>query len=507
MISNKVFSARQMRELDEATIQGEPIESIELMERAAEALFEAFRLHYAPDVPVVVFAGSGNNGGDGLALARKLIEGGYEVKSFLFNTSGKVSPDCKINAERLQRLESAHFVEVTQQLETPQIAPDAVIVDALFGTGLSRPLSGGFAALVKFINSSGREVVSIDMPSGLLADGQKVADDQIVVRARRTLTLGGWKLSLLLDENAPFCGHVECLDIQLSGEHAKKMATQVQVQGPSEAASLLKERPETSHKGTFGHALLIAGSFGSMGCAMLSAEAALRTGLGKLTVHLPRLCVGPLVSRVPEAVVSIDDADDHFSSLPAGDYAALAVGPGLGTDSRTVAALTQLLHVCQKPVLLDADALNILAQHREMWQYVVPGSIITPHPLEFERLFGHRSDLTLLAHAREQAASRGIFIILKGHRTAICTPRGQTYLNLTGNNGLATAGTGDVLTGMLLSLLAQGYDPETTCRLGVCLHGLAADTALAHVEPEAMLARDVVAHISDAFRKIKTFRP
>ena len=502
----KVFSAKQMRELDAFTIQSEGISSTELMERAAQAVVRALMVRWQKSTHFVVFAGAGNNGGDALAVSRLLLKEGYTVKTFLFNPQYELRPDCQVNKERLKVMPNADFVEVCAQFEPPKITADMVIVDGLFGTGLNKPLTGGFASLVKFINASVATVVSIDMPSGLMCESNLDNIDAHIVRADLTLTFQYPKLALLIDDNYKYVGALEVLDIGLSQSYADRLETPYRLLTQPQISPLLKQRSPVGHKGTFGHALLIAGKYGMAGAAILAAKACLRSGVGKVTVHTPTFNNDILQISVPEAILS-HDADATCFTTPLTDlsaYQALGIGPGIGTSSSTSLAMLEQVQQAEIPLVVDADGINIFAAHRGMLHLLPKGSILTPHLGEFMRL-GNRSinHFTALSEAREKATTHGIFVVLKGRYTAICTPDGRTFFNTTGNSGMATAGSGDVLTGILTALLAQGYSPYETCLLGVWLHGKAGDLAVATLTEEALTASDLIRFLPQAIKMVK----
>ncbi len=491
-----------MRELDAFTIQAEGISSIDLMEHASREVALFIMSRWSFKVPFVVFAGSGNNGGDALAVSRLLMEVGYNVKTFLINPHGKLSPDCSVNKERLRNMPNAEFIEITDELDFPPITQDTVILDGLFGTGLNKPITGIFAQVVEAINASSVQVVSIDMPSGLMCENNQNNNPNHIVRASLTLTFQNPKLSQLMDENYQFVGELQILDIGLSKSYSDQLFTPYQLIDSHLVRSLRRRRSPIGHKGTFGHALLIAGKYGMAGAAVLAAKSCLRGGVGKVTVHTPLRNNDILQISVPEAILS-HDADASCFTQPLDDlaaYQALGIGPGLGTSSSTALAVLEQVQMANVPLVVDADTINILAAHRHALHLLPKGTILTPHLGEFFRL-ARRSDnhFTALSEAREMAVSLGLYIVLKGRHTAICTPDGKTYFNTTGNSGMATAGSGDVLTGILTSLLAQGYAPLDACLYGVWLHGLAGDLAAESLSAEALTATDLIDYLPKAF--------
>jgi len=503
----KIFTSAQIHELDSYTIEHEPVKSIDLMERAARALTQAITSRWDSQVPVVVFAGPGNNGGDALAVARMLVDRDYKVQVFLFNISGHLSADCAENKKRLQDYKKAKglLTEVTEQFDPPLLEHGMLVVDGLFGSGLNKPLTGGFASLVKYINASAAEVVSIDMPSGLMTEDNTYNVRTNIVRATLTLTLQMKKLSMLFAENQVFIGQLQVLDIQLSQECIDKMESQFTMTEEADIGPLLKDRDPFAHKGAMGQALIIAGSYGMAGAAILATEACLRSGAGKVTAHSPRKNVAIMQLAVPEAVLHTDREETIFAeAIETEDFQAVGLGPGLGTTEQTAIAVIAQLRRTQCPVVADADAINILASRRAWMQQLPKEIILTPHPKEFDRMEGHSANsYERLMKARDLAQRLVAYIILKDHHSALCCPDGHVVFNTTGNAGMATAGSGDVLTGILTGLLARGYSRRDACVLGMYLHGLAGDIAAAEVGQESLIARDIVRCLPKAFLKVK----
>lgn len=502
----KIPTAQQMRDLDAYTIEHEPIASLDLMERAANAVVTEIASRWSTDVPVVVFAGPGNNGGDALAVARLLSGRHYQVTVYLFNINGKLSPDCVENKLRLEECTDVEFIEVTSQIELPVLDETKLVVDGLFGTGQNKTLNGGFAALVKFINAASAPVVSIDMPSGLMCEDNTYNVRGHIVRATLTLTFQLPKLALLLADNQVFVGELKVLDIGLSAAAIEAMDTKAVITTSEEIRGMLKPRDAFGHKGTFGHTLLVAGKYGMAGAAVLAARACLRCGVGKVTVHTPTLNNDILQLALPEAILSHDRDERIFTmAVPTDKYQSMAIGPGLGVEQKTSIAFIEQVRHARIPLVIDADGLNILAGHKGWIQQIPKQTILTPHPLEFRRI-GNRSidAYSTLYEASEMAVSHQFYIVLKGHYTAVCTPEGKVYFNPTGNSGMATAGSGDVLTGIISALLAQKYTAEEACRLGVYLHGLAGDIAARELGEVCVTASDIVAKLPQAFKELET---
>ena len=519
----KIFTTAQIRELDKYTIEHEPIASLDLMERAARALTQAVTREWPATKPIVIFAGPGNNGGDALAMARLLSEQNYEVSVYLFNISGQLSSDCAANKQRLldsRRLKN--FVEVSMEFDPPLLDGNTLVIDGLFGSGLNKPLAGGFASLVKYINSAQAKVISIDVPSGLMTEDNEYNVRANIIRADITLTLQQPKLSFLFSENQQFIGQLRVLDIKLSKEGIAKIEAPFTMIEKSEVCERLLDRSPFAHKGQMGTALMIAGCYGMAGAAVLAAKACMRSGAGKVVVNTPRRNIPILQAAIPEAIVQSGSEETIFAeTVDTEDYQAMGIGPGLGQSEQTAIALIAQLRRTQCPIVVDADALNILASHRAWMQQLPKGIILTPHPKELDRLEGHSADtyerlkgIILTPHPKELDRLEGHsadtyerltkarnlaerlkgYVILKGHHTAICCPDGHIMFNSTGNAGMATAGSGDVLTGVLTGLLARGYKPLDACVVGVYLHGLAGDLAARELGEESLIASDIISH-------------
>ncbi len=503
----KIFTAAQIHELDNYTITHEPIKSIDLMERAAKTITRAIMDEWTDRTPMVIFAGPGNNGGDALAVARLLAEENYKVSVYLFNIHNKLSEDCAANKQRLiDSKRVGHFTEVTLNFDPPELTEDMVVIDGLFGSGLNKPLIGGFASLVKYINQCPAKVVSIDIPSGLMCEDNTYNIHSNIIRADLTLTLQQKKLSMMMADCQKYIGRLRVLDIRLSKEYIDKTEANCRILEEQDVRRLLTPRDDFAHKGAMGNALIIAGSYGMAGAAVLATRACLRSGVGKVTVHTPRRNYLVMQTAVPEAVMQMDHEETYFSeSVDSTDFDALGIGPGLGLVENTAIALIGQIRRTSCPIVADADALNILANHQAWMQQLPSGIIMTPHPKEFDRMAGSTSnnDYERLIRAQQMAEHIKGYIILKGHHSALCMPDGHIVFNATGNSGMATAGSGDVLTGILTALLARGYDKGTACQLGMYLHGLAGDLAAKEVGKESLVASDIIQFLPKAFLKLE----
>lgn len=503
----KIFTAAQIHELDNYTITHEPIKSIDLMERAAKTITRAIMDEWTDRTPMVIFAGPGNNGGDALAVARLLAEENYKVSVYFFNIHNKLSDDCAANKQRLiDSKRVGHFTEVTLNFDPPELTEDMVVIDGLFGSGLNKPLIGGFASLVKYINQCPAKVVSIDIPSGLMCEDNTYNIHSNIIRADLTLTLQQKKLSMMMANCQKYIGRLRVLDIRLSKEYIDKTEANCRILEEQDVRRLLTPRDDFAHKGAMGNALIIAGSYGMAGAAVLATRACLRSGVGKVTVHTPRRNYLVMQTAVPEAVMQMDHEETYFSeSVDSTDFDALGIGPGLGLVENTAIALIGQIRRTSCPIVADADALNILANHQAWMQQLPSGIIMTPHPKEFDRMAGSTSnnDYERLIRAQQMAEHIKGYIILKGHHSALCMPDGHIVFNATGNSGMATAGSGDVLTGILTALLARGYDKGTACQLGMYLHGLAGDLAAKEVGKESLVASDIIQFLPKAFLKLE----
>ena len=501
----KFFTTAQIAEIDQYTIENEPVDAIDLMERASMQLSAWIEAHFDNTQRIVVFAGPGNNGGDALAVSRILAARNFKVNVFIPGTAKKFTDSFLINLNRLKEDVNVITINWENSEFLPDLSGYDLMIDGLFGSGLTRPLTGFPAQLVKHLNHCGVPIISVDMPSGLMGEDNRRIDTEAIIRAAYTLTFQFPKLSFFFNENERFTGKWEVLPIGLHLTGIDKTETHLHFSDLEEVAAIVKPRGKFSHKGTFGHALLMAGSSGKLGAAVLAAKGCLRSGVGLLTVHLPGSGSRILQISLPEAMVSIDKSEDVISGIPSlSNIKAIGIGPGIGKAGETCNTLRLLLANYHGPLVIDADALNLLSENSEMVQLIPKGSILTPHPLEFERLAGHvESDFERLHQARKFAMNHGVVLILKGAYTIIALPDGNCWFNSTGNPGMATGGSGDVLTGILTGLLAQGYTPGEAAVLGVYLHGLSGDLAVSCSSEESLLAGDIADHLGKAFTCLK----
>ncbi|MDR1666813.1 MAG: NAD(P)H-hydrate dehydratase [Bacteroidales bacterium] len=500
----QILSPKEIKDADAYTICRKPIAAIELMEKAAAACTEWIAGHVKRDRKIVVFAGPGNNGGDGLAIARRLHALHYDVQVFLPITGVSLSDCTRLNLAELKNIR----LEVTENGQFPELTSEHVVIDAMFGIGLTRPLTGIAAQAVAFIRQSPARVIAVDIPSGLFCEDNSLNPPDSILKADYTLTFQQPKLSFFFAENSSFTGKWEVLDIGLLTE---KATSQHYMLSEEDIKSLFAPRKKFSHKGDYGHACIIAGSRGMMGAAVLAVKACLRSGAGLVTAHVPQDERLSIQLSAPEALVSADEHPQVWSQAPdLKHYTAAAIGPGIGKDPLTRQALTDILKTFRNgerqapPAVLDADALNLIAESNEKFALLPPNCIITPHPKEFDRLAGLSSNgYQRWLKQRALAEKYRIIIVLKGAYTCIASPDGACYFNATGNPGMATGGSGDVLTGIIVSLLAQGWEPVKAACAGVWIHGAAGDLSAEKYGQQAMTAGDIIECIGDTLKKLQ----
>ena len=473
----KIFNISQTKELDDYTIQNEPIQAESLMLRAAFRFAQKISEEISRNENLLVFAGPGNNGGDAKLIAEWLRKEKYKVT--LIDSSDP-------------------------QTVFPEINENDLIIDGLFGAGINRPLNGRYAAWVKHLNQSKARIYTIDIPSGLFGEDNTGNNPETIVKAYKTFTFQYPKLAFFFAENEVYTGKWEIIDIGLHPEALRQAKSPYYHIEKKDIQSLLKKRRKFDHKGIFGHALIVAGSKGKFGAAVLATQACLRSGVGLTTVHIPADAETILQTTVPEAMIERDKNREYVSEMSRPDaYSAVGIGPGLGLDRAVQNVISGLFIHYRGKLVLDADALNLIAQEKALMDRIPKQSILTPHPKEFERLAGVSSNsFERLQKARKLASQLRSFVVLKGAYTAICFPDQTVYFNSTGNPGMATAGSGDVLTGIITGLAAQSYTAGEAALIGVFLHGLAGDIAAEKYSEEAMIAGDIVASLGDAFRSL-----
>lgn len=498
----KIFSSEQIKAWDMYTMEHEPVASTDLMERAARECTLWIIANTKFNQHIAIFCGSGNNGGDGLAIARLLAEQHRKVTVYLTEKGVHRSADNSINLNRLQEAKQ-EIIYINSENDLPALPPDCLIVDALFGYGLNRPPEGLIATLIEYLNASGNTIIAIDIPSGLFAD--KSSKGNAIISAGHTLSFEIMKLAFLLPENAMYTGKIHLIDIGLDRNFYEITPASFEIIPHQLIHSYYTPRQRFSHKGNYGNAALIGGSYGMMGAMVLGAESCLRSGAGKLTCYIPSCGYTILQTAVPEAMCVAEKDEQYLTNLHLnGEFDAIAIGPGMGQHPESLNVLKKILEISPKRLIIDADGLNLLASHPDLFNSLPANTILTPHPKEFERLFGHSADqFSRLQFALKKAKQYKIYILIKGNYSFIATPTGKGYFNPTGNPGMATAGSGDVLTGILLGLYAQSDETERVVLTGVYLHGLAGDKAAEIQSEEAMISNDIIKYLPEAFKAIK----
>jgi len=496
----KIFNAETIKRIDEATITNEPLSSLALMERASSAcsdyILNSYKKHF-----FTIVIGAGNNAGDGLAIARQLIEAKKQVQVIDILPEAKKTKDFEENKKLLLEIIAPNNYIDLFNIESLLLNETDIIIDAIFGIGINRPSSGIVKQVIEKINQSGKTVISIDIPSGLYPDKKNDASD-IIIEANETLTFQFLKLAFLFAENHKYTGEIKVLDITLHKKTIASLPSQYHFTQKNDIK--LKTRSKFQHKGNFGHSLLIAGSYGKMGACILATKACLKSGTGLLTAHIPETGVVPMQSAVPESMLSIDSNTKEFASAPEiKNYDAIGIGPGIGTNANTAMALKKLLLSSSQKLVLDADALNIISQNKDLFDVIPHQTIITPHPKEFDRLFGsHTKGHSRFLTQIEMSKKHTIIIVLKGHYTSVSLPNGEVHFNSTGNPGMATAGSGDVLTGVILSLLAQGYTSKDAAIFGSYIHGLAGNFAKVKQGEISLIASDIIDNLPNALKQL-----
>ena len=485
----KILNSTQLHELDEYTILNEPVESINLMERAAVAFTRWFAERFYKDQKIIIFCGPGDNGGDGLAVARMLINKMYSVGVYVVKPK-EPSENFNINEERLSHL--VPIVTINTFAEIPVFTSDVVIIDALFGSGLNKPVEGLFADVIKLVNKAPNTVVAIDVPSGLYLD--KANETKNIIEADFTITFQTPKLAFLLPQNGKYVGEWFMLHIGLNRDFIELAESNHFYVDEQVIKSFIKKRDKFANKGDYGKALIITGSYGMLGAAVLASKGCLRGGAGLVKAYVPEAGFFVLQNDLPELIVLTDSNPEVISDIPdLSSYNAIAVGPGMGESAEASKAFEKLLNTAKIPLVIDASALNMLGANPALLPKVPAKSILTPHPKEFERIAGKtKDDYDRIKKAKELSKKHDLYIVLKGAHTAIFTPEGKIYFNSTGNPGMATAGSGDVLTGILTAMIAQGYTPLEAAIAGVFIHGYAGDSAARKLSQPSMLASDII---------------
>lgn len=496
----KIFSKEQIYEGDRLTAERQNITSTDLMERAGLQIFNWLHTRMqGAQVPVHVFCGIGNNGGDGLVVARHLITHGYNVKTYIVNYSDKRSKDFLVNYDRIKSTTKEWPTLLKCTEDFPPIQKEDIIVDAVFGIGLNKKVADWVKALFQHFRASAAYTLSIDIPSGLHTD-KIVEDSEAIVKANYTLSFQAPKLVFFLPETANYTQQWEILDIGIDPEYLHTTDTEAVFIGKYEVLPLYKPREKFGHKGTYGHALIIGGSLGKMGAVSLASRASLTTGCGLVTSYVPKCGIQILQTTFAEGMCISDQGDNYIESINFDlKPTSIGLGVGMGTEPETIKTTEAFLKDNKTPLVIDADAINILSKKKTLLKLLPEQSVLTPHPKELERLIGPwKDDFDKLKKTKAFSKKYNCIIIIKGAHS-ITVYKDKLYVNSTGNPGLATAGTGDVLTGMITSLIAQGYEPLYAAIFGVYLHGRSADLALEHFGYQSLLASNVIEYIGEAY--------
>tara|TARA_R110002051_G_scaffold232889_1_gene294558 strand:+ start:17770 stop:19311 length:1542 start_codon:yes stop_codon:yes gene_type:complete len=495
----KLYSTKQIYKADQISIKKEEIVSNELMERAALQLFNwiHLRMQGAP-VKIHLFCGIGNNGGDGIALARHLVDHGYNIAVYVINYSEKRSKDFLINLDRLKdRKVWPNFMNSDDEL--PEIGKDDIIVDGIFGIGLNRTPDTWVIKVIQHLNASQAFILSIDMPSGLFAE-KGTEDLNSVIKSNFVLSFQTPKLAFFLPESGRFIDQWEVLDIGLDPEYLMNTDTAYELIGKNEVLRLYRPREKFAHKGTYGHSLIIGGSYGKIGAVCLASRAALYSGSGLVTAFIPKVGYAILQTSLPEIMVLTDAENEQISSIQFDfDPTIIGIGVGVGTAEKTAAAFKEFLKGNIKPLVIDADAINILSKNKELLGKLPEESILTPHPKELERLIGEwKDDFEKLEKVKKFSKKYKCIVVIKGAHT-ITIHQDKGYVNTTGNPGMATAGSGDVLTGVITGLRAQGYTALHAAIFGVYLHGRAGDIAIEKTGFQSLTASNIIENLGAAY--------
>lgn len=492
-----ILNSHQITASDKATIINKNISSIDLMEHAAKQCFNWLDAQLqGQNIKLHIFCGIGNNGGDGLVIARYLKENGYNISCYVVNFSEKRTPEFLVNYNRLKEIGIWPTI-INGENDFPEIANEDIIIDAIFGNGLTRSPDGFTKKLINYINSNNAFTLAIDLPSGLFSDAP-VIDKEAVIRATHILTFQTPKLAFLLPDNSIFFDTWEVLDIGLDSNFINNLNPSKHYILKNDVLQLYKPRNKWSHKGTFGHTLIIGGSFGKIGAVTLTSKAALKIGSGLVTAYLPKCGYTVLQIAVPEVMVEVDNDTSleyfNFKTNPT----VIGIGPGMGTTEKTANGYERFLKENKKPLVIDADAINLLSQNKSLLEFLPKNTVLTPHPKELERLIGPwKNDFEKLEKATDFSKKHALIIVIKGSYTLIIDGDSK-YFNSTGNPALATAGSGDVLTGIITGLIAQGYEPINAAIFGVYLHGKTADIAISKTGYETFTASSILEYLPDA---------
>lgn len=499
----KILSPAQIQQADQLTLENQNITSIDLMERAGTKIYERLDTMLQETKSTIhIFCGVGNNGGDGLVVGRLLYEKDYEVIVYVVNYSDKHSVEFDHNLHHFEKSTRLKVQILQDAGNFPEISPNDIIIDAIFGIGLNRSPQGWIKDFMINLNNCKAYKISIDIPSGLFAN-DAVTDYDAVFKTDYTLTLQTPKLAFYLPETAVFVGNFDILDIGLDRDYLENVKPLAEIVTKSLAQNIYVPRSKFGYKNTYGHALIVGGSYGKIGSAVLSTKAAFRIGSGLVTTFVPKCGLTILQTTIPEAMV-ITDKEDNFITDISVDFepSAVGIGIGMGKNSASVKALKNFLLVNKAALVIDADALNIISENKELLKYIPNNAILTPHPGELKRLIGDwKDDYEKLEKTKKFSIENKVIVVIKGAYT-ITVNQEKLYINTTGNPGMGTAGSGDALTGVITGLLSQGYDKLSAAIFGIYMHGKAGDIAAAKVGQESIMAGDIIENISAAYQDL-----
>ena len=504
----KIFSKEQIYKGDQLTAKKQDISSTELMERAGTEIFNWIHQRMqGAQVPIHVFCGIGNNGGDGLVLARQLINYGYNVHTYVVNCSDKRTKDFLVNYDLIKQTTKKWPEMLNCKADFPPIGPDDIIVDAVFGIGLNRPASDWVKGLFQHFRASKAFTLAVDLPSGLYPD-EVPEDENGVVWADYTLSFQSPKLVFFLPDTSKFTLQWEVLDIGIDPEFLQQTETEVELIGKNEMLPIYKPREKFSNKGTYGHGLMVGGSYGKIGAMILSGRAALASGAGLVTAFIPKCGYIPMQTAFPEAMVITDVDEEKLTAIKFEfEPTAIGIGMGMGMDEKTHGAFQKFLKSNTSSLVIDADGINLLANHKDDLKLLKPQTVLTPHPKELERLIGKwKNDFDKLKKAKAFSKKYNCILVIKGAHT-ITVFVDKLYINSTGNPGLSTGGTGDVLTGIITGLICQGHEPLTATLFGVYLHGKSADIAVEDYGYQSLTASHVIDYLGQAYLDLFTKPP
>jgi ADP-dependent NAD(P)H-hydrate dehydratase / NAD(P)H-hydrate epimerase len=497
----KVLTGKQVKEVDLQTIRRGNITSAELMEQAAKAFVKIFCRRYDDTHPVIVFCGPGNNGGDGLAISRLLLKKHYAVTTWYIHAA-EYSHDFRVNLEKLLKTNKQRVKIIDGTGQLPVIKKNSILIDALFGTGLNKPVTGTAASVIEWMNEQDATRVAVDIPSGL-TDALPFPQSP-VVQSGVTITFQLPKQALMLEDNRDYINEFEIADIGLDEEAIAAQPCNTFFIESADIKKILKPVKRFDSKWSNGHAMLIAGSYEKTGSALLAATSCMRSGVGLLTVHTPRTAKDIFNIALPEAMIQPDVHENIITSVSIdGRYSAFGIGPGIGTDELTVQAFIGFIHACNKPVVIDADGLNIIAANKDLLSHLPEQCILTPHEKEFDRLTqNHITHYHRIETQRDFSVKYKCIVVLKSAYTTISDTEGNIFFNSTGNGGMAKAGSGDVLTGVVTAFLAKGYTVLDTALCAVYVHGMAGDVAARKPGKIPMKAGDITEHLPKVFKRL-----